>query len=48
MRTFLNLAESVLRAFTLKPHVVVAFKVEEIYLQTPGPGAGSRIVPGQE
>lgn len=48
LRSFLNLPENVLRAFTLKPHVVVAFRLEEIYLQTPGPGAGSRIVPRQE
>ena len=48
VRTFLNLPEGVLRAFILKPHVVVTFEVEEIYLQTPGPGAGSRIVPRAE
>lgn len=48
LRSFLNLPEEVLRAFILKPDVVVSFKVEEIYLQTPGPGAGSRIVPRQD
>ena len=47
-RAVLGLPESVLRAFILKPHVVVSLKVEEIYLQTPGPGAGSRIVPRLE
>ena len=48
LRSFMNLPDDVLRAFILKPHVVVSFKVEEIYLQTPGPGAGSRMVPRQE
>ena len=48
VRTFMNLPESVVRAFIPKPQVVVTFEVEEIYLQTPGPGAGSRIVPRQE
>jgi hypothetical protein len=48
IRTVISLPDSVLRAFILKPHLVLSFKVEEIYLQTPGPGAGSRIVPRQE
>ena len=48
VRTVLNLPDDVLRAFILKPHIVVSFKVEEIYLQTPGPGAGSRMVPRQD
>ena len=48
VRSFFNLPEEALRALIPKPHVVVRFQVEEIYLQTPGPGAGSRIVPRQE
>lgn len=48
VRSALGLPEHVLRAFALKPHLVVTFKVEEIYLQTPGPGAGTRLVPPQE
>ena len=48
VRTVLNLPDDVLRAFILKPHIVVSFKVDEIYLQTPGPGAGSRMVPRQD
>ena len=48
VRTVLNLPDDVLRAYVLKPHLVVSFKVEEVYLQTPGPGAGSRIVPQEE
>lgn len=48
LRTVMNLPDSVLRAFILRPHIVVSFRVDEIYLQTPGPGAGSRIVPRQE
>ena len=34
-----------LRAFTLMPRVAIEFEVREIYLQTPGPGAGTRLVP---
>jgi hypothetical protein len=34
-----------LRAFTLMPSLAVEFEVREIYLQTPGPGAGARLVP---
>lgn len=48
LRTVFGLPDGVLRAFFLKPHIVVSFEVDEIYLQTPGPGAGSRIVPRQE
>lgn len=48
LRPLMGLPDSLLRAFIPKPHVIVSFKVEEIYLQTPGPGAGSRIVPRQD
>lgn len=37
--------DGVLSSFTLKPVVAVEFEVREIYLQTPGPGAGARLVP---
>ena len=37
--------DDLLRAFTLKPRLAVEFEVREIYLQTPGPGAGARLVP---
>jgi len=37
--------DDLLRAFTLTPRVAVEFEVREIYLQTPGPGAGTRLVP---
>jgi hypothetical protein len=29
------------------PALVVVLQVDEIYLQTPGPGAGRRIVPAE-
>ena len=37
--------EEVLKAFVLSAAVAVDFEVAEIYLQTPGPGAGTRLVP---
>jgi hypothetical protein len=33
------------RAFISQPSVVVRFMVREIFLQTPGPGAGHRVFP---
>ena len=35
----------VLNAFVSPPAVVIEFEVLEIFLQTPGPGAGTRLVP---
>jgi hypothetical protein len=40
--------EHVLKAFILPPALAVDFDVREIYLQTPGPGAGVRLVPPAE
>ena len=37
--------EHVLNAFVSPPSLAVDFEVLEIYLQTPGPGAGTRILP---
>jgi hypothetical protein len=37
--------ENVLRAFIGQPNLAVEFEVLEVYLQTPGPGAGARLVP---
>ena len=37
--------EEALNAFVAKPSLAVEFEVLEIYLQTPGPGAGSRLIP---
>ncbi len=45
---FADLPEHALEAFVLKAHVAVEFEVIEIYLQTPGPGAGARLVPPAE
>jgi hypothetical protein len=40
--------EHVLKAFISPPALAVEFEVLEIYLQTPGPGAGTRLVPPME
>jgi hypothetical protein len=42
------LPEGIAGAFTSKPLLAVEFEVSEIYVQTPGPGAGARIVPPVE
>jgi len=38
-------AEDVLRRFILEPDIAVRFAVREIFVQTPGPSAGKRLVP---
>ena len=43
-----DVPEHLLNAFVVKPSLAVEFEVVEIYLQTPGPGAGARIVPPVE
>ena len=49
MRTvFPALPEGIVGAFISKPALAVEFEVSEIYVQTPGPGAGARIVPPAE
>jgi hypothetical protein len=40
--------EDICRAYILRPSVVVRFIVREIFLQTPGPGAGQRLFPPEE
>jgi hypothetical protein len=40
--------ETRLKAFVLKACLAVEFEVVEIYVQTPGPGAGTRVVPPPE
>jgi len=45
---FPDAPEPLLRAFLLQPSLGVEFEVREIYLQTPGPGAGARLVPAPE
>jgi len=40
--------EEALNAFVAKPSLAVEFEVLEVYLQTPGPGAGSRLIPPME
>ena len=49
MRTvFPVVPEGIVGAFISKPALAVEFEVSEIYVQTPGPGAGARIVPPAE
>jgi hypothetical protein len=40
--------EAVLNAFVSPPSLAIEFEVLEVYLQTPGPGAGTRLVPPME
>jgi hypothetical protein len=40
--------EHLLQAFVQRPALAVEFDVREVYLQTPGPGAGKRLVPPAE
>jgi len=42
---FVHQSEDVLKAFVSPPALAVEFEVSEIYLQTPGPGAGTRLIP---
>lgn len=37
--------EDIVAAHVVKPDTAVRFKVREIFLQTPGPGAGKRLYP---
>ena len=49
MRTvFPVVPEGIVGAFISKPALAVEFEVSEIFVQTPGPGAGARIVPPAE
>ena len=49
MRTiFPGVPDGTVGAFTSKPVFAVKFEVSEIFVQTPGPGAGARIVPPAE
>jgi hypothetical protein len=41
-------SDDVINAFVSPPALAVEFEVSEIYLQTPGPGAGTRLIPPME
>jgi hypothetical protein len=45
---FSDAPEDLLGAFVNRPGLAVEFEVREIYVQTPGPGAGTRLVPSVE
>jgi hypothetical protein len=40
-----DVPDHMLRNYVSPPSLAVEFEVQEIYLQTPGPGAGTRLVP---
>ena len=42
-----GIPEDVLRRYISKPSLAVRFKVREIFVQTPGPSAGKRLVPSE-
>jgi len=44
---FFGVNQAMLRAFILPPALAVECEVLEIYLQTPGPGAGARLLPAE-
>lgn len=48
MNQFYGIDHDASRAYTIKPGIVINFIVKEIFLQTPGPGAGRRLVPPEE
>jgi hypothetical protein len=49
MRTVFPAApEDIVAAFISEPELAVEFEVSEIFVQTPGPGAGTRLVPPPE
>jgi hypothetical protein len=43
-----GLPEDICLAYISRPSLVVRFTVREIFLQTPGPGAGHRLFPPEE
>jgi hypothetical protein len=42
---FYGVPEEICRAFVMRPTASVRFRVQAIYVQTPGPAAGQRLVP---
>jgi hypothetical protein len=46
--SFYPYSEEQSRAYVMNPGIVISFKVREIFIQTPGPRAGHRLVPPEE
>jgi hypothetical protein len=44
----MGLSKEACCSYFIEPSLVIRFKVREIFLQTPGPGAGQRLVPPKE
>ena len=42
---FPEIPEQLIRDYMAEPALAVEIRVEEIFLQTPGPGAGTRLAP---
>jgi hypothetical protein len=42
---YVDAPDQLLQAYITDPELAVEFDVREVYLQTPGPGAGTRLVP---
>ena len=40
--------EHVAQAYIIEPAIAISFNVQEVFVQTPGPGAGRRLVPPME
>jgi hypothetical protein len=47
IRLFGEAAAGPVRAFSQRPGIAVEFTVDEIFVQTPGPGAGERLYPAE-
>ena len=45
---YTHAADDILKGFVSPPSLAVDFEVQEIFLQTPGPGAGTRLIPSPE
>ena len=45
---YADVPEQLLKAYILAPKTAVEFELLAIYLQTPGPGAGARLVPPED
>ena len=43
-----GMPEDACRTYILPPNLVIQFSVREIFVQTPGPDAGQRVVPPEE
>ena len=45
---YYNFPQKISQRYQWKPDIAIRFGVQEIYIQTPGPSAGKRLVPREE